>query len=66
MHKEKRLSIWRVLVENFFRRDQSPSVMQPSVPLILRVGSACVFDFEFCIDDVGFPATEERLRVVPA
>ena len=40
--------------------------MQPSVPLILRVGSACVLDFELGLDDIGFPTTEERFPVVLA
>ena len=38
--------------------------MQPSVPLILRVASACVLDFEFGFDNIGFPTTEERFPVV--
>jgi hypothetical protein len=52
-----------VVLDDFFRRDQRPAIVQPGVPLILRISSTRTFHLESGFDDVSGSAAVKRFVV---
>ena len=62
-HEKQRLSRWRGLWYDLIWWDLHPFFIQPSVPSVLRMSTAVVFDLELGLHDIGLTAAVQGLRI---
>ena len=62
-HKKIALTVRRVILNNFFRRDRKPFLFYPGIPPIFWISFVTGLYLKFRLYGVGYPATEERFFV---
>ena len=62
-HKKIRLTVRRIILNNFFRRNRKPLIFYPSIPPIFWIPFVTGLYLKFRLYGVGYPATEKRFFV---
>src|SRR5262245_63783810 len=65
-HEEVGLSIGSVVLDDLLGRNPGPCIVQPSVPAIVGMSAAGLFDLEPCRHHVGRTAAVQRFGIAPA
>jgi hypothetical protein len=62
-HEQVSLAVRSVVLNDLLGRNPGPLAVQPSIPDILRMSTAAIFDLELRFDNVGGAAAEQRFRI---
>ena len=62
-HKKIALTVRRVILNNFFRRNRKPLIFYPGIPPIFWIPFVTGLYLKFRLYGVGYPATEKRFFV---
>src|SRR5437764_13607479 len=62
-HKKIGLTVWRVILNYFFRRYLKPFIPYPGIPPIFWVSFVTKLYLKFRLYGIGYPATEKRFFV---
>jgi hypothetical protein len=62
-HKKIGLTVRRIILNNFFRRNRKPLIFYPSIPPIFWIPFVTGLYLKFRLYGVGYPATEKRFFV---
>jgi hypothetical protein len=62
-HKKIGLTVRRVILNDFFRRNREPLIFYPSIPSIFWIPFVSALYLKFRLYGVGYPTTEKRFFV---